>query len=62
VNGKNLARRLARLGAKLAAADEAVLRIVVTRIGEPDRIIEVRLSPREGHHRRSRVIMASERS
>jgi hypothetical protein len=44
MSSKNLVRRLAQLEAELTPSpdDERVLKIIVSRIGEPDRIIELR--------------------
>jgi hypothetical protein len=45
----NLARRLEQIEADLTTtADLPVLKITVTRIGKPDRMIELRM-PRAGH-------------
>jgi hypothetical protein len=41
----SLTRRLEQIEARLTPDDERVLEIVVTRIGEPDRIILVSLPP-----------------
>ena len=49
---KNLSRRLERLEAELTPSEEHVLKVTVTRIGEPDRIIEVRLPEPTGRGRR----------
>ena len=44
MNSRNLTRRLERVEAELAPAKDngRVLKITVTRIGEPDEIIELR--------------------
>lgn len=50
-----LARRLERLEAELRPNNEGVLKINVTRIGQPDRIIELRLpEPRNWRRRQPR--------
>ena len=50
---KNLARRLERLEAELAPpTDGPVLTITVTRIGQPDRIIEMHGVNTADHRRR----------
>jgi hypothetical protein len=45
MRSRNLSRRLERLEAQLTPSEERVLTIVVSRIGEPDRTIEVRGKP-----------------
>ena len=47
-----LARRLERLEAHLAPDASEVLKVTITRIGQPDRIIEVRLPQPDGRRRR----------
>ena len=48
---KNLSRRLERLEAELQPDDTQVLRLTVTRIGEPVKIVEVRIRKQEGRRR-----------
>jgi hypothetical protein len=42
---RNLTKRLQRLERRLTPSAEEILQITVTRIGHPDRIIELRLHP-----------------
>ena len=52
MSSKNLSRRLERLEAELAPArDPEVLKITVTRIGAPDRTIELQLKKPTGRRR-----------
>jgi hypothetical protein len=48
---KNLTRRLERLEAELEPDDSQVLRLTVTRIGEPVKIVEFRIPKPEGRRR-----------
>jgi hypothetical protein len=53
VSNKNLSRRLEQLEAERAPdGDPEVLKITVSRIGKPDRIIELRQSALTGRGRR----------
>jgi hypothetical protein len=47
-----LARRLERLEAHLAPDGSEVLKVTVTRVGKPVRVIEVRLPQPDGRRRR----------
>jgi hypothetical protein len=46
-DARNLIRRLERLEARLAPAERRVLRILVTSVGEPDKMIELQLKPND---------------
>jgi hypothetical protein len=54
MSSKNFAQRLERLEAELTPSDERVLKITVTRIGRPDRTIELRLPEPPNWRRRPR--------
>ncbi len=59
---RNLSRRLQRLEAELAPpSDKPALTIVVTCVGKPDRIIEVRGAEPTGRRRPSRRYGGRER-
>jgi hypothetical protein len=49
---RNLGKRLARLEMRLGPGEQRVLKIVATRMGGPDEIIEVRLHPPGSRRRR----------
>ena len=46
-----LARRLERLEAELAPNNEQVLKVIITRVGKPERTIEVRMPQPRGRRR-----------
>jgi hypothetical protein len=43
---RNITQRLRRLESRLAPPPTEILQITVTRIGHPEKIIELRLAPR----------------
>jgi hypothetical protein len=45
VTSRNLTKRLQRLESRLTPPPAEILQITVTRIGQPDRIVELRLHP-----------------
>ena len=46
MTGRNLTKRLERLETQLAASEQRILKVVVTSVGGPEKIIELRLHPR----------------
>jgi hypothetical protein len=52
MSSRSLSRRLERLEAELTAEEEHVLRLRVTRVGQPEKIIEVHLAPNSSRRRR----------
>jgi len=51
MKSRALLRRLERLEAELGLKDEQVLIVTLTRIGQPDKVIEVRLPKPDGRRR-----------